>query len=189
MKIKFIGENLKYDGTQLAPHFIYKNYKMMGDAMISFIGGCDVNLTEMVDIEDVVNNEPIYSEKMLHFIGEFFNTDLIRGVYIQRLLITTIKEQLETKYGKVLRRSGDDLFSVGANEGKLSVSIATKSPTSVLIHTALNITTENTPVKTSGLKDDFGIENPQKLAEEILEAFQNEVKDIYLATTKVRGVI
>lgn len=186
MKIKFLTESMKYDGTQLSPHFIYKNFEIMGDAIISFVGPCEVKLSEMVDIEDVVNNEPIYSEKMLHFICEIFNADLVRGVYMQRLLITTIKEQLETKYEQKIIRKGDDLFF---NGGKLSVSIATKSPTSVLIHTALNIITDNTPVKTSGLESDINITNMQKFANEILEAFSAEVKDIYLATTKVRGVI
>ena len=186
MKTKFISTKIKYDGTQLSPHFIYKNYEIMGDAIISFIGPCDVDLSEMVDIEDVVNNEPIYSEKMLHFICEIFNTDLVQGVYMQRLLVTTIKEQLETKYGKTLIRSGDDLF---VGNGKLSVSIATKSPTSVLIHTALNIITDNTPVKTSGLSSDLNICDIEKFANEVLEAYSAEVKDIYLATTKVRGVV
>lgn len=186
MKTKFLKDKLKYDGRQLAPHFIYKNFNLMGDAMIAFQGPCEVNLTEMVDIEDVVNNEPIYSENMLHFIGEFFNIDLIRGVYMQRLLVTTIKEQLETVYNKSLTRSGDDLFK---NNGKLSVSIATKSTNSILIHTALNITTDNTPIKTSGLKSDFGINNIEKFANEVLNAYNKEIKDIYLATTKVKGVI
>lgn len=186
MKTLFLDKPMKYDGSQLAPHFIYKNFNIMGDAIISFIGPCEVKLTEMVDIEDVVNNEPIYSEKMLHFICEIFNSDLIRGVYMQRLLVTTIKEQLEMKYGHVLSRKGDDLFK---NDGKLSVSIATKSPTSVLIHTALNITTENTPVKTSGLLNNFGITNIEEFAKDVLNAYNEEVNDIYLATTKVRGVI
>ena len=186
MKTLFLEKPMKYDGTQLAPHFIYKNFNIMGDAIISFVGPCEVKLTEMVDIEDVVNNEPIYSEKMLHFICEIFNADLIRGVYMQRLLITTIKEQLEMKYNHLLTRSGDDLFK---EDAKLSVSIATKSPTSVLIHTALNITTENTPIKTDGLETDFNITNIEKFANEVLSAYNEEVNDIYLATTKVRGVI
>ncbi len=186
MNTLFIKEPIKYDGTQLAPHFIYKNFNIMGDAIISFIGPCEVKLTEMVDIEDVVNNEPIYSEKMLHFICEIFNADLIRGVYMQRLLVTTVKEQLEMKYNQLVARKGDDLFK---NDGKLSVSIATKSPTSILIHTALNIVTDNTPVKTAGLQSDLNITNIEKFANEVLNAYNEEVEDIYLATTKVRGVI
>ena len=186
MKTKYIDEIIKYDGTQLSPHFIYKKFNMMGDAIVAFQGPCEVKLTEMVDIEDVINNETIYSEHMLHFIAEMFNTELICGVYMQRLLVTTIKEQLEMNYGKKLVRKGDDLFF---GNGKLSVSIATKSPTSVLIHTALNVITDNTPVKTLGLKSDLGIDDIKKFANIVLDAYNNEVKDIYLASTKVRGVI
>lgn len=186
MNTNFINNEIKYDGTQLSPHFIYKNFNLMGDSLISFIGGCEVKLTEMVDLEDVVNNEPIYSEKMLHFIGEFFNVDLIRGVYMQRLLVTTIKEVLEADYNVKVIRSGDDLF---VNGKKLSVSIATKSHTSVLLHTALNIVTDNTPIKTSGLASDLNIADIKPFAEKILKVYSDEVRDIYLATTKVRGVI
>ena len=186
MKTKYLQEKLKYDGTQLSPHFIYKNYNLMGNAIIAFEGPCEVKLSEMVDIEDVINNEPIYSEHMLHFIAEFFNTDLICGVYMQRLLVTTIKEQIEAISDMKIIRKGDDLF---VNNKKLSVSIATKSPTSVLIHTALNVVTNNTPIETSGLKTDLQINNVEEFANNILNAYNEEVKDIYLATTKVRGVI
>ena len=62
MKTKLIENEIKYIGSQLAPHWIYKNFKMQGDAIVAFIGECKVDLTEMVDIEDVINNEPIYSQ-------------------------------------------------------------------------------------------------------------------------------
>ena len=135
MKTLFIDEEIKYIGSQLAPHWIYKNFKIQGDAIVAFRGECEVKLTEMVDIEDVINNEPIYSKYMLSFITEQFNVELVEGVFRQRLLMCCIKEALE-KRGFVVRRSGDDLF---VNDRKLSVSIATKSMTSVLIHTGVNI--------------------------------------------------
>ena len=56
MKTKFIEKEIKYIGSQLVPHWIYKNYKIQGDAIFSFIGECEVHLTEMVDIEYVINN-------------------------------------------------------------------------------------------------------------------------------------
>ena len=65
MQTRFIDKNIKYEGFQLSPHWIYKNFKIQGDAVVAFIGECDVKLNEMVDIEDVINNEPIYSKKML----------------------------------------------------------------------------------------------------------------------------
>ena len=84
MLTKLIDEEIKYIGSQLQPHWIYKNFKMQGDAIVAFIGECEVKLTEMVDIEDVINNEPIYSKSMLSFITEQFNINLVEGVFRQR---------------------------------------------------------------------------------------------------------
>src|SRR5574344_1768269 len=130
MKTLFIDDEIKYIGSQLAPHWIYKNFKIQGDSIVAFTGECKVDLTEMVDIEDVINNEPIYSKYMLSFISEQFGIGLTEGVLRQRLLICIIKELLEEK-GVFVVRNGDDLMIDGK---KLSVSIATKSITSVLIH-------------------------------------------------------
>ena len=123
MLTKFIDNEIKYIGSQLAPHWIYKNFNIQGDAIVAFVGECEVKLTEMVDIEDVINQEPIYSKSMLSFITEQFNVDLVEGVFRQRLLICIIKELLE-KRGNFVIRKGDDLM---IGDKKLSVSIATKS--------------------------------------------------------------
>ncbi len=184
MLTKLIDEEIKYIGSQLQPHWIYKNFKMQGDAIVAFIGECEVKLTEMVDIEDVINNEPIYSKSMLSFITEQFNINLVEGVFRQRLLICIIKELLE-KRGIFVVRNGDDLMIDGK---KLSVSIATKSTTSILIHTGLNIDSEGAPVKASGLTSDLGITDIKEFAKEVMEAYAEELKDIELASTKVRGV-
>lgn len=184
MKTLFIENEIKYIGSQLAPHWIYKNFKIQGDAIVAFVGECEVKLTEMVDIEDVINNEPIYSKYMLSFITEQFNVDLVEGVFRQRLLVTCIKEALERR-GFFVRRNGDDLF---VNDKKLSVSIATKSMTSVLIHTGLNILSDGAPIPVSGLGSDLGIEDIKEFAQEIMQKYSDEIEDIILASTKVRGV-
>ncbi len=184
MKTLFIDEEIKYIGSQLAPHWIYKNFKIQGNAIVAFCGECEVKLTEMVDIEDVINNEPIYSKYMLSFISEQFNIELVEGVFRQRLLICCIKEALEARGFKV-RRSGDDLF---VDDKKLSVSIATKSVTSVLIHTGVNILSEGAPIAVSGLESDMGIKNIKEFAVDVMERYAEEIDDIVLASTKVRGV-
>ena len=184
MKTLFIDNEIKYIGSQLAPHWIYKNFKIQGDAIVAFCGECEVKLTEMVDIEDVINNEPIYSKYMLSFITEQFNIELVEGVLRQRLLITTIKEVLESRGFKV-KRDGDDLF---VNDKKLSVSIATKSLTSVLIHTGINILSEGAPIAVSGLESDLGIKDIKEFALEVMKRYSDEIDDIILASTKVRGV-
>ena len=184
MKKKFIEEEIKYIGSQLAPHWIYKNYKIQGDAIVAFVGECKVDLSEMVDIEDVINNEPIYSKLMLSFITEQFGVELTEGVFRQRLLICIIKELLEER-GVFVVRNGDDLM---INNRKLSVSIATKSITSVLIHTGLNILSEGAPVAASGLKSELGIDDIKEFAIEVMNRYAAEIDDIMLAGTKVRGV-
>ena len=184
MHTKLIDTEIKYIGSQLTPHWIYKNFKLQGDAIIAFIGECEVALTEMVDIEDVINNEPIYSKSMLSFITEQFNVNLVEGVFRQRLLICIIKELLEER-GIFVVRNGDDLMIDGK---KLSVSIATKSTTSILIHTGLNILSEGAPVKASGLTSELGITDIKEFALEVMKRYSEELEDINLASTKVRGV-
>ncbi len=213
MKTLFIENEVKYIGSQLAPHWIYKNYKIQGDAIIAFCGECDVKLTEMVDIEDVINNEPIYSKYMLSFITEQFNVELVEGVFRQRLLISCIKEALEDRLftprpqhllageeavegdvgqslanageGIIIKRNGDDLF---VNGKKLSVSIATKSLTSVLIHTGINILSDGAPIPVSGLESDLNIKDVKSFALDVMKRYSNEIDDIIMASTKVRGV-
>lgn len=184
MKTLIVDNEIKYEGWQLAPHWIYKNFKIQGDAAVAFVGECEVKLTEMVDIEDVINNEPIYSKSMLSFITEQFNVDLVEGVFRQRLLICIIKEALE-KRGFKITRNGDDLFFEGK---KLTVSIATKSMTSILIHTGINIDSEGAPVKASGLTSELGIKDIKDFAKEVLNKYSEEIDDIIMASTKVRGV-
>ena len=69
-----------------------------------------------------------------------------------------------------------------------AVSIATKSITSVLIHTGLNIISEGAPVKASGLTSELGISDIKDFAIEVMKRYSEEILDIQLASTKVRGV-
>ena len=189
MKTHFVAEqHITYDGRQLAPHWIYRQHDLMGDAAVAFVGPCQVDLSEMVDIEDVKNVAPIYSPLMLHIIAEFFGGDLHQTVYRQRLLIVTAKELLETLTDRPVTRKGDDLYLPRADgsPGKLSVSIATASATSTLIHTGLNIQTEGTPVATVGLAE-LGV-GAVAFATELLQRYSDEVEDIWLARCKVRAV-
>ena len=183
MEKLFIDKEIKYVGSQLAPHWIYKNFNLQGDAIVAFVGEVDVKLDEMVDIEDVINNEPIYSKKMLNFIIEIFGCPLEQMVWTQRLFMSIIKESLE-EYGINIKRDGDDLFY---DNRKLSVSIATKSITSCLIHSALNIIKEGAPISVSDLSE-MGIVDIEKFALDVMHKFQQEQLSIKMATYKVRGV-
>lgn len=184
MQTKFIRERIDYTGEQLRSHWIYQRFGILGDAMVSFIGRCNISFGDMVDLEDISAKSPIRSDLMLHFIVEHFEADLEKAILRQRLLMAIILEELNRKVGAVVfRRDGDDIF---AEDGKLSVSIATCSPVSILIHTGLNITTEGTPVKTAGLAE-YGID-PRSLAEAVMARYAEEIEGMALARVKVRWV-
>lgn len=186
MKTFFIKEPLVYDGAQLANHWIYKNFGLLGDAVVAFAGNCDVDLDSMVDLEDVRNEDFIYSEKMLHFVIEVFGIPLEEGVILQRLFTCIIQDKLNELCGKsTLRRMGDDLFF---ETKKLSVSICTVSPTSILIHTGLNIDATGAPVDAAGLIADLGIENIEALAVSCMRTLSEEWTDIKRSICKVRAV-
>ncbi|OGI01732.1 MAG: hypothetical protein A2Y25_06615 [Candidatus Melainabacteria bacterium GWF2_37_15] len=188
MKHKFIENEICYTGKELSPHWIYKNHNIQGDAIVSFIGVCEVKLTEMVDIEDVLDNSPIYSKKMLHFIVEHFNMNLVEGILRQRLLVTIARDIiLENKVNpNLLCRKGDDLFY---NKGKLSVSIAAKSINSVLIHFGMNIDSSDAPVEAAGLKTEMNLQNFREIAEKIMISYCREYDEIINASVKVKGII
>ena len=188
MKSRFIENEIIYTGDQLRPSWIYKNFWIKGDAIVSFIGECKLTIDDMVDLEDYLNNSPIYSKNMLSFIIEHFNMGLVEGVVRQRLFMCIASEVIKSYLPKdqSIMRRGDDLFF---NGGKLSVSICTKSITSVLMHIGINIDSTDAPVKAAGLQSDMGLSNIRQIAEDIMNKYMLECDQIIDASTKVRGVI
>lgn len=189
MKIRLItDQQITYDGRQLTPHWLFRQFDLPGDAAVAFTGPCRVELSEMVDLEDVKAAAPIFSPLMLHVIAEFFSGDLHLTVYRQRMLVVLAKELLESLTERQVKRRGDDLYLTRSDgtPGKLSVSIATASTTSTLIHTGFNIQTEGTPVPTVGLAE-LGIDVPT-FATRLLENYSTEIEDIWQARCKVRAV-
>jgi hypothetical protein len=138
---------------------------------------------DLVDLEDRALGHTVAGDRMLHFIVEIFELDMPGIVFAQRLLCTIVKDSVGAAGGATIRRDGDDLF---VGKGKLSVSVATVSPVSGLIHLGLNITTSGVPVEAACLED-LGIDAAE-LARAILSAFAAEVDGAMGAAKKVRPV-
>lgn len=184
LKSKFLEKEITYDGSQLRSHWILKNGDLKGEAIVSFIGSCKVDLSAMVDLEDVAQKRTIFSESMLHFIVESFDGDLEKMILRQRLLVSLIQQELSIDLSEVkVVRKGDDLFT---DNFKWTVSIATASPVSTLIHTGINISSQNTPVPTHGLAD-FDI-NPRAFATSVMNRYLEEMEGVKWARCKVRSV-
>ncbi len=180
--VYFHEELLAY--TALRPHFAFRRFGIAGDAVVAFLGPCDVRGDELVDLADRRAGETIVAALMLHFIIEHFGIPLGEAVWRQRFWAALCAEELNRLVaGGPVRREGDDLF---VGESKLSVSIATISPTSALIHFGVNVDPTGAPVAAADLRR-LGV-NPREFASAVMTAYAREADGAAAATAKVRGV-
>ena len=188
MQTKFIDREFSYDGTQLRSLYAYLDHGLLGDSIVAWVGPCNIDFAHMVDGEDLLAKAEIRGSRMVHFIVEKFPATLPEMVALQRLLASIAKDLIETMSDQSrVRRDGDDIYvKLPTGEGKLSISIATISPASGLIHFAVNVSNQGTPVKTASLED-LGLE-PKDFASRVLSAFANECRSIRDATMKVKWV-
>lgn len=173
-----------YDGRQLRSLFAYRSFRLPGDSIVGFAGPCRVSGHDLVDQEDALAGDHIISEWMLHFLVEHFGCGLEMAVWRQRLLVNIAREAVAEHSGVWARRQGDDLY---VGERKLSVSIATVSPVSALIHLGLNVRPGETPVPAVGLAE-LGVADEAGLGEAVMRAYAREVEDVQMACCKVRAV-
>lgn len=186
MQTNFISKKFAYDGSQLHPLFAYLKHNILGDSIISWIGPCDISFENMKDGEDLLDKSPIRGSLMLHFIIEIFQQNLFSGVTCQRLFASITQEYLQSKARKVLKedllkRDGDDIFW---GDKKLSISIASCSSVSTQIHFAMNVSTKNTPVKTTSLEE-LKLD-PKRVAEDLMDLWKKEFLSMQTATRKVK---
>lgn len=188
MKQKFIEAHEHYDGSQLVSLRNYLHHGLLGDSVVAWTGACDVTFEHMVDGEDLLEKARICGAEMLHFIIEKFDVSLFAAVTLQRLFAGIVKDQIQTiatnrALASTMFRIGDDLY---CDKRKLSISIATQSPVSSLIHFAVNVSNNGTPVPTLSLLD-LGVD-AKALAVSVMQTLAKEVGSSIEATQKVRWV-
>jgi hypothetical protein len=175
---------IPYVGTNLRSGWIRETFGLEGEALVAWPGPCHVATADLVDLEDVAAGAEIHAAMMLHFMAEHSGDELLVTVCRQRLLIAEALELLRRLAPDTpLRREGDDLYS---GERKLSVSIATRSPRSGLIHLGVNVDPTGAPVPAVGLAE-LGVD-PADFAQGLLTAYAQEMAGIEKARRKVREV-
>lgn len=183
IKCRVIKHRIAYTGMELSSHWIYNNFNIRGDALVAFTGPCEVR-EHLVDIIDRKNKKFIKSSLMLHFICEYFDTDLEKMILCQRLFISLIAQEINRLSGKyIVEQRGNDLY---VSYDKLSVAIATLTPVSCVFHVGLNIETRGAPLKVTGLKR-LSI-TPFRLAKNIFKLYTRELRCIKADRAKVRAV-
>ena len=154
----------------------------------------DVNVSGMIDQEDVLQGDYIYSDEAVNFCWEIPNLDKFGAVAFQRLFNTQIANILSTNYiNKPIEVDGDDLmvhdeFTGSDNKlreiGKCSVSITYSKDNVAIGHTGININAGRKAPSfaySTKLSDD----EARKFMQDIIDLFYNMVDDMFIATTKI----
>ena len=91
----------QYDGSLIHSRFAYKHFRdrtlPIGN-ILAFRAPMNVETDGMIDEEDVLNGEFIYSDDAINFCWEIPNMDSFGAVAYQRLLNTQIAHILSSKY-------------------------------------------------------------------------------------------
>lgn len=186
-----------YDGSLLKERFAYKYFgkKVLATGnIISFRAPMEVTLN-LIDLEDSMKNDFIYSDDAVNFCWEIPNLDPFGAVAFQRLFNTQIAFTLASLTGKSIGLDGDDLifhdesipvtkkFPEGG-KGKCSVSITYSKNNIVIGHTGINITAgKQAPdfAYSTGLDTD----QIKEFIDKVESIFYFLTQDIFTATTKV----
>ncbi len=192
MKHLKLENGTSYDGSQIQPMWAFKQFGIKDSSIVSWIGPMEIRSDELIDYEDV--GIEIKGGEMINFIIEHFDVqpaDIKLCYHRQRLFVTIVKDILEN-HGIKTMKDGDDLYvKKGEKDGKLSVSIATCSVSSMKIHFALNLTERGTPddVETAGLLECGSIlkqEDIFHVADEVCSNYIKEISSIESDITKTR---
>jgi hypothetical protein len=183
MRTVWLEEPLVYDGRQLSTPFFDLHAEREDDVVVVFVGGADVATEQLVDLEDAEAGATIYSPLMAHVLIEHRGVHLEEAVWRQRLLVHLAGRWVASRSGVAVDVRGDDLF---VGDGKLSVSVATRSPRGSLIHFGVNVETEGAPVRAAGLRD-LRLP-PQEFLSALARLYSEESASARHAVSKVRPV-
>lgn len=193
-----IVEDIKvYDGVILHNRFAYKYFRKkclpIGN-IIAFRAPAKVETDGLIDQEDALSQDFIYSEDMIHFLYEIpLITESFGAICYQRLFNTNVANILSSKYLKVpIEVDGDDLMvhkeftqgGVTQPKGKCSVSIVHVKDAAALGHTGINITAgKKAPAfaYSTGLNDI----DARNFMADVINSFYQINDDIFIASTKI----
>jgi hypothetical protein len=184
-----------YDGSLIHSRFAYrffnKDVSPYGN-IVAFRAPMFVS-DNLIDLEDSLTKDYIYSDDAVNFCWEIPNLCPIGAVSFQRLLNTAIANILSRTIQKPIQMKGDDLMVhdtfIGSdkterNVGKVSVSITYSKDNVAIGHTGINV---NAGKKAPGFAYSSNMTDEQinNFINNVINYFNSEVKDQQIATTKI----
>lgn len=185
-----------YDGSLLHSRFAYKFFREktlpIGN-IIAFRSPMLVEADGMIDSEDIIKNEFIYSDDAINFLWEIpCLGDPFGAVAWQRLFNTNLANILSSIYlNAPIEVDGDDLIvhkeheqnGVKQSKGKCSVSITYVRDQVALGHTGINITAGD-KAPDHAYSTNLSTPEATTFMKEVVEMFYHMNDDMFLATTK-----
>jgi len=184
-----------YDGDFIHKRFAYEQFRKevspFGN-IVAFRAPMYVK-ENLIDLEDTLTNDYIHSADSINFCWEIPNLCPFGAVSFQRLFNTSIAQILTGIIEKDIVVDGDDLMVndkfIGSDktvhdQGKVSVSITYSKDNVALGHTGINI---NAGDKAPGFaySSDLSDHEAQTFMTRVIDIFNREVKDQWIATTKI----
>ena len=177
-----------YDGSLIHNRFAYKYFRKdvtgTGD-IVAFVAPMFVT-SNLIDLEDSLSEDYIFSNKAINFCWEIPNLDPFGAVAFQRLFNTNIANILHAYINKPIQVRGDDIMvqKDSTEFGKASVSITFSKDNVAIGHTGINIEAgEKAP--SFAYSTNMSDENANNFMTDVIDMFYIMTRDIFIATTKV----
>lgn len=184
-----------YDGDIIHDRFAYtffRNKVLPIGNILAFRAPMLVEADGMIDKEDILKNEFIYSDDAINFCWEIPGLDAFGAVAYQRLLNTQIANILYKYIKAPIEMDGDDVIVHKEHEqhgivqpkGKCSVSITYCKNFAALGHTGINVKAgRRAPAHafSTNLTDN----QVESFMKEVIDMFYGLNDDMFIATTKI----
>lgn len=177
-----------YEGSLIHNRFAYKFFRdrvlPIGN-IVAFRAPMEVT-TNLIDLEDALEKDYIYSEDAINFCFEIPNINAWAGVAFQRLYSTIVGNILYDITKLNVAVEGDDIFVLfdENNKGKASVSIVCEKNGAVLGHLGINIDAGK-KAPSFAYSTHMTDEQATQFMEECIRAFYYTSNSIFIATTKI----
>tara|TARA_R110000787_G_scaffold114620_2_gene224354 strand:+ start:1200 stop:1814 length:615 start_codon:yes stop_codon:yes gene_type:complete len=187
-----------YEGSVIHNRFAYKFFQketMPNGNIVAFRAPMKVETDGMIDSEDVMANDFIYSNDAINFIYEVPHLDPFGAVAYQRLFNSQIANFLHKFINAPIEMDGDDLIchkehqqrGILQQKGKASVSIVHCKNGAALGHTAVNIQAgEMAP--SHAFSTNLTDEEAVALMTAVTRMFYELNEDIFLSSIKVFAI-
>ena len=184
-----------YDGKLIHERFAYKFFRKEVSPYGNIVAFRAPMYVEdaLIDLEDSLSDDYIHSQDAINFCWEIPGLCPLGAVSFQRLFNTAVANIISSTINKSILVDGDDLMVqdefVGIDKkirksGKVSVSITYSRDNITLGHTGINIVAGD---KAPPFAYSLNIDNSSVdyIVNTVIDYFNAEVKDQFIATTKI----